>query len=257
MNQAVYQDPDRFAAAMLALGVHVVFFALLYFGFSWQSEAKMSIPQTVELWKSLPRDKPVEPVVPQPVVEPEPVLEVQQPKAVIKPDIVIPDKKSEKKPDIKPPEKKPEVKPPAKKPDIKPPEKKPEVKPVSRQDVSKVAPQPVNPSAEALQAARDQAAQEAATGRVMDEYIGKIQGKIKRNTVMPPDVPNEARAEFMVTLLPGGRVLSARLSKSSGNPAYDNAVERAILKSDPLPLPADTSLFSRFRELKLTFKPVE
>jgi colicin import membrane protein len=48
-----------------------------------------------------------------------------------------------------------------------------------------------------------------------------------------------------------------RLAQSSGNAAYDNAVERAILKSQPLPLPADASLFNRFRELKLKFKPVE
>jgi colicin import membrane protein len=52
-------------------------------------------------------------------------------------------------------------------------------------------------------------------------------------------------------------VLDARLTRSSGNAAYDNAVERAILKSQPLPLPADAGMFSRFRELKLSFKPVE
>ena len=91
----------------------------------------------------------------------------------------------------------------------------------------------------------------------MDEYISKIKFKIKNNIVMPPDVANDARAEFLVTLLPGGRVMNTRIAKSSGNAAYDNAVERAILKSDPLPLPADTRLFNRFRELRLSFKPVE
>ncbi|PIX04753.1 MAG: hypothetical protein COZ77_04890, partial [Gallionellales bacterium CG_4_8_14_3_um_filter_54_18] len=63
--------------------------------------------------------------------------------------------------------------------------------------------------------------------------------------------------EFLVTLLPGGRVMGVKLKKSSGNPAYDASVERAILKSDPLPLPADAGLFNRFRELKLGFQPVE
>jgi colicin import membrane protein len=48
-------------------------------------------------------------------------------------------------------------------------------------------------------------------------------------------------------------VLSIRLARSSGNAAYDAAVERAILKSSPLPLPASRELFSR--ELKLTFRP--
>jgi colicin import membrane protein len=53
--------------------------------------------------------------------------------------------------------------------------------------------------------------------------------------------------------LPTGEVLTIRLVKSSGNSAYDAAVERAILKSSPLPLPPSRDLFSR--ELKLTFRP--
>jgi len=71
----------------------------------------------------------------------------------------------------------------------------------------------------------------------VNEYKAKIQNKVTRNIVMPPDVHDDALAVFRVTLLPGGAVLSAEKKKSSGNAAYDNAVERAILKSDPLPLP--------------------
>jgi len=74
---------------------------------------------------------------------------------------------------------------------------------------------------------------------------------------MPANVANEARAEFSVTLLPGGGVLQAKLLRTSGSELYDSAVERAILKSDPLPLPPDVKLFNRFRNLKLSFKPVE
>jgi colicin import membrane protein len=50
-------------------------------------------------------------------------------------------------------------------------------------------------------------------------------------------------------------VLSAKLTKPSGNEAYDSAVERAIFKAQPLPLPQDVALFNKFRELHLTFKP--
>ncbi|MDD5613329.1 MAG: cell envelope integrity protein TolA, partial [Gallionella sp.] len=165
---------------------------------------------------------------------------------VVKPDIVMPDKKPEKK--VEPPKPLEKPKPPEK---IKPEVKKPaEVK----KQVSK--PDPAVLAAE-QQAAREKAAQEAATGRVVDEYISKISGKIRRNIVMPPDVPNDARAEFLVTLLPGGRVLDVKLKKSSGNAAYDSAVERSILKSDPLPLPPDAGLFNRFRELRLGFQPIE
>jgi colicin import membrane protein len=48
-----------------------------------------------------------------------------------------------------------------------------------------------------------------------------------------------------------------RLVRSSGIPAYDQAVERAILKSSPLPLPPDPTLFNQFRALNLQIQPKE
>ncbi|MEQ1555813.1 MAG: cell envelope integrity protein TolA, partial [Gallionella sp.] len=146
---------------------------------------------------------------------------------------------------------------------VKKPEKKIiEIKaaPVVEPPKTRTPVKPEAPSIADLAAARElgaQAEQAAAVGRIVDEAMSKISSKIRRNIVMPPDVANEAQAIFAVTLLPGGAVLNARLAQSSGNAAYDNAVERAILKSQPLPLPADASLFNRFRELKLKFKPVE
>ena len=75
---------------------------------------------------------------------------------------------------------------------------------------------------------------------------------------MPPGVPKNIEAKFNVTLLPGGEVLSAQLVKPSGSEAYDNAVERAILKAQPLPLPpAEQNMFNRFRDLHLKFSPAE
>ena len=60
-------------------------------------------------------------------------------------------------------------------------------------------------------------------------------------------------AIFDVTVLPTGEVLTARKRKSSGNAAYDDAVERAITKSSPLPKPDDPALFQR--QLELKFRP--
>ncbi len=42
---------------------------------------------------------------------------------------------------------------------------------------------------------------------------------------------------------------------SSGNRAYDEAVERAILKSSPLPKPDQAEVFQR--QLSLKFRPLE
>jgi colicin import membrane protein len=80
---------------------------------------------------------------------------------------------------------------------------------------------------------------------------------VKRFIVLPPNLQGNPEVEFDVVLLPGGEVLGVKLRKSSAVAAYDNAVERAIIKAQPLPLPPDPTLFSDFRELKLKFRPKE
>jgi colicin import membrane protein len=107
-------------------------------------------------------------------------------------------------------------------------------------------------------AARQQAAaQQAASSRLVSDYKGRIQARIKRFIVLPADISGNPQAEFEVVLMPTGEVLHARLVRPSGNNAYDTAVERAILKAQPLPLPPDPALFPTFRELQLKFRPNE
>ncbi|HEY0665244.1 MAG TPA: cell envelope integrity protein TolA [Gallionella sp.] len=234
MSATVYHEPNRIPAGVLTLLVHGAFFALLFLGFTWQTQPPAAMQ--VELWESLPA--PVtEPTVqpPAPKVE-EPAQSAPAPKAekVKAPDIALPDRKKEK---LRTAEKKPEKKRPAAKPA--------ETRPAD-------APRKPEAAAAAQPGASEQA---AASDRVVGEYQDKIRAKIRRNIVMPPNVPSDAVAIFRVTLLPGGSVLPPRLVKSSGNALYDAAVERAILKSDPLPLPPDAALFNRFRELELKFRP--
>ena len=249
MRATVYHEPNRLPAGILALLVHGIFFALLYFGLSWNRHAYLPATMNVQLWSSLPNE-----VAPPVAPRKEAVVPPPQPEKIVRPDIVIPEKK-------KP------VPVEAPKPETRKPVPKAAKVTKPRPEKAKVA----KPDPEAVRMAEQQAAQQkaeqarlaaqaeqaAAIGRVVDEYQAKIQAKIRRNIVMPPDVAKDARAEFMVTLLPGGTVLNAVRIKSSGNAAYDDAVERAILKSDPLPLPPDVTLFNRFRELDLVFKPTE
>ena len=92
-----------------------------------------------------------------------------------------------------------------------------------------------------------------ASSRGKDAYIGKIRDKIRGNTVLPPGIQGNPEAVFKVTQLPSGEIIDIKLSKSSGNKALDDAIERAIKKSDPLPLPDQPNLFERVLELK--YKP--
>lgn len=242
MSTLVYREPYKLPAGLLALAVHVLFFGLLYFGFSWHTQPPEGM--VVDLWSDIPdaktgTAKTVErpapkPAVPKPVETPKPMVEQPKPLAQPKP-----------KPEIALKEKK-------KQPEKPKPVEQREPKPVSKVDTRAEQQAAAQQQAEAAA----EAAQAAARGKVINEFIGRIRAKIRSNIVMPPDVPDDALAIFDVTLLPDGSVMFTKLKKSSGNDAYDNAVERAIKKSDPLPLPPDVTLFQRnFRNLELMFKP--
>ncbi|MEY3974721.1 MAG: hypothetical protein RIS59_1082, partial [Pseudomonadota bacterium] len=99
-----------------------------------------------------------------------------------------------------------------------------------------------------------QAAQQAQQARAaaLDIYRAQIMRAVRARLVEPPGVQGNPQAELKVLQLPNGEVVSARLVKSSGDPAFDAAAERAVLAASPLPLPADRSLFNR--ELDLQFR---
>lgn len=105
-------------------------------------------------------------------------------------------------------------------------------------------------------AARNVAAQNhAAQTSASNSWIARIQAKVKGNVILPTEVPGNPTAEFDVTQLPTGEIIDVKLRRSSGVPAYDDAVERAILKSSPLPRPDVASAWQR--DLRLVFRPKE
>ena len=107
--------------------------------------------------------------------------------------------------------------------------------------------------AEARLLKQQQGKQAADLKRAQAEYIERVRGKIRGNIILPPNIQGNPQAEFEVTQLPSGDVLDVKLRRSSGNPALDAAVERAIRKSSPLPKPAQAELFERV--LRIPYKP--
>jgi len=95
----------------------------------------------------------------------------------------------------------------------------------------------------------------AASKRGMEEYVSKIRVRVRGNIVLPPNIQGNPEAVFVVEQLPGGEILNVRLKRSSGSPALDSAIERAIKKSSPLPDPPDPALFQRTLEIK--YRPFE
>jgi len=96
----------------------------------------------------------------------------------------------------------------------------------------------------------------AAQTKMIEEYRAKIQARIYQMMQPFDDLPKDTYADVEITVLPDGNVLAANVRKNSASARFNAAVERAILKAQPLPVPKDPALFSsHFRRLDLTFRP--
>ena len=80
-------------------------------------------------------------------------------------------------------------------------------------------------------------AAKASAPRLDTGYLASITNKIKSTTsyLGSTDVAGNPKAVFKIEELPTGEIISVKLVKSSGIAAFDDAVEKGILKSSPLP----------------------
>lgn len=259
------ETPVMWQAGALSLLVHAVFFGLLVMTFTLKSVQPMQVAE-VELWDSVPAPRVQQELPkPQPVVEPKPEPQPEpkpepppEPKAEIqvKPK---PPVKVKQEPEKKPMEEKPkEVKP---KVDPKEQARKDEAK---RLEALKQAmleeddpSQAQDHEARQIAAAKNAQAQAAAASSgALDSATAKIVAKIRRYVNSQVCGTGKPVLEFEVSLMPTGEVVGApRLKSGSGIPACDQAVERAILQAQPLPVPKEPELFAHFRDLKLKFRP--
>ena len=67
-------------------------------------------------------------------------------------------------------------------------------------------------------------------------YNARVAGRIKPNVTYTDIIVGNPKTEVTVTLSAGGDILSSRITKSSGNKAWDNAALNAIEKTAKLPL---------------------
>ena len=257
---------EKTVSGVAAVVMHLLFFALLVFGVSWQKREPDSA-MVVDLWSSLPAPPKAEAPRPQPKPEPEPpkVEPKPEPKPTIKPDIALKEK-LEKERKLKEEQQKVEQEKKRKEEQARKEKEREKKAEAVKQQQKEAAEKKLREQkeADAKRAAQEQAdaqrklaaTQQAASQKMVDEYRRRISEKIKRYIVEPPNLNAKAEVEFDIVVLPGGEVLSAKLKRSSNSlPAYDSAVERAIMRAQPLPLPPDPALMSQFRELNLVFKP--
>jgi colicin import membrane protein len=70
-------------------------------------------------------------------------------------------------------------------------------------------------------------------------YAGRIRARIKPNITFNDDVDGNPKAEVEVRVAPDGTILSRKLIQASGNKAWDEAVLKAIDKTETLPRDTD------------------
>lgn len=243
-----FETPSEKAiSGAAALVMHALFIALLVFSVNLQKPEPAAM--VAELWSNLPpvaaprADPPPPPPKaepkppPPPKVEPKPVPKAE-PKPQPKADIDLREKKEK--------ERKAREQELAEKKKRQEQEKAEALK--KQRAAEAEAKRREQEQAEALRKAAQ--AQAAAQAKEIDKYRQAIEARIQRFIVQPPNVQGAPVAELVFTVLPGGEVLGVRTRKSSGQSAWDNACERAILRAQPLPLPpADSPIFKDFREL--------
>ena len=83
-------------------------------------------------------------------------------------------------------------------------------------------------------------------------YGGRIRAKIRPNIVFTEDISGNPSAEVEVRCSPDGTILSRKLVKSSGVKAWDDAVLKAIDKTETLPRDVDGRVPS---PLVISFRP--
>jgi colicin import membrane protein len=290
MNALVQRRPEM-AAGVLAFSVHVFFMILLVFGVSWQIQNPS--PVMVDLWSALPAEpaplaKP-EPVPVKPVPKLEPVPRPLPPKPEEEPRAKAPDIALEKKKKAEEEKKRKQEELRSKEEEqrrkkeearqleletmreqarIESDQKRQEAEKKRREDLKREEDEmqkrmmdealaSETSQIKALEAKAIADRRSAELGRIVADFREKIRAKIRGNTRIPDNLTGNPQSRFEVNVLPTGEIVSVKLIKSSGNTAYDQAVERAIYKSSPLPTPTDKDAVAQFRKLDLKFQPKE
>jgi colicin import membrane protein len=278
----VSRPAPKLLAGALALGVHALFVLLLVFGVSWQTDRPAAV--MVDLWQALP-ETPPPPARPRQlprVKAPEPEKAAPTPKPVKKEppppreaDIALEKKKAEadrlkKLQAMQATEEKARAAEKAKaeatraahEKQVAEQKKQALLRQMEAEDLKQqVAAEAAANEARVARLTEARAAagkRQAEVASVVGQYRDQISAKVRGNTRLPDNLKGNPQVRCLVKLLPTGEVQSVRVTQSSGNPAYDDAVVRAIEKSSPLPLPSDRDARAAFvPELSFVHRPKE
>lgn len=242
-----YPEPGTKKSFLLSLAAHSLLALMFSIGLNWKTSSTPAGVE-VELWDSTP-------------VQVEEVVPLEKPVTIVDEKAEIVTEKKKVEPKVEPP-KKVEVKPVIPPKPIEKEKPKPEVKSKPEPKVEAPKEKPKAPPVDAKQQAADEkeradrisklradAGNESGgtggtsgtgtgTGGVASPgYADKVRRAIKPRITYTnaSQVEGNPAANVVVDLAPDGKILSRRLSKSSGLPDWDAAVLRAIDDTGSLP----------------------
>lgn len=247
-HRVIERDERRGAAFALALAVHVLLAVFLVLSVQWRTQREQAVE--VELWGGPPPAQQAVPTPPQPVVKaPEP-----EPEPVSQPEIVH--DKAKPQPKEKP---KPASVAKAEKPEKKPKPAEPGMEGLlDLSNLSKVKdarpngrPGGTGNNPRAL--TNNAGAGAGGGGKPSDNYLAQVTRLIKSNTIYAGNKQLDSRAQLKIYLLPDGTVREVQVLRRSGDPAWAEAAQRAVVSTQKFPpLPGGKS-FSNMREWTVSF----
>jgi len=275
LDFAPHGDPGALRAFGLAVLVHLLLIAALTWGINWKhSDPNLSFE--AELWSSVPQEaapKLVEappPPPPPPPRAPEPVVKAPPPAPTPDVDIAL---EREKKRKLELKKKEAELAEAKKEQERlkelqakkeKEQKAKEELAKRKAEELKKAEAKKPDPKEQEKQKLADAAAEKqrqdnikralgmaGATGAAdakgsapkaggpSASYGGKVRAKVKPNIVFTEDIAGNPTAEVEVRTALDGSIISQRLLKSSGNKAWDEAVIKAIIRTETMPRDVD------------------
>ena len=266
---SIPEEPGRWRAITLAATVHIVLIIFLWLGVQWQSQKPIAIE--AEIWS--PQIREAAPIPPsKPISKPKSELTTKTapppPKVIeppLRPEIALEREKRRKEQEHKERIRQEQVRLEKQRQQQKEAEehklKEVEANKAAQEKAARKAEADAKKKQAAIEAAADKKHRAEDLDRMMrqaaginstdntstatqsqgprgnPEYAQKVGAKIKSNINfnVPDGMTGNPSVQYEVQLLPDGTVAGLRLTKSSGIAGFDEAVRRAIEKSQPYP----------------------
>lgn len=226
----------------LALLIHGLLLAALTWGVSWhRSDTSLSVE--AELWSAVPQQAAPKPVEPEPQPQPTPPppappkVEAPQPSEA---DIALArERKAKEAAELEREKREREKK-------LAEEKKKKELEAKRKeQEEAKLRDQLRKDNLKRMAGLAGATGAPTATGTAQrssgpsSSYAGRIRARIKPNIVFPDELATNPSAEVEVRTSPDGTIVGRKLLKSSGVANWDEAVLKAIDKTETLPRDED------------------